>query len=615
VCSLTDYLRVSEITKDSSIMTAPVKQTSTGLLKLSATFACFLSISVAHGDQTWSGGSNQWDVGYTSDWNGSTWMESYDPATQTVTNAGNTADFTSAGGMVTVDDSQPGGSVAATELYFGNNGGGAYDLTGDTIYTDNSYFGTIIDVEGGSSAVTIDSEVWNAGTPTTGTYSNPSFGSDDQWIVNNSSSDLTLNGAVDYNHQTTLFVSANGSGKIIFNGGILDAQGTGLYLQGGGTVEFGASADMSSLDSGFNGSNLSLIVNAGTALLDADTFLSTSHMTIGGNSGDAQHGILTNAAFVGTQDLTDERATALLGGNAQVISGWSGSIYLDNLPTSLTFSQVAGGRFIFSGSSGVYGNNHTYLVTSGGGTVVLATSSSYTDYSPNGQAADGGNLAADLQAAKTLITNAPNTGSAFGNSAGEVQVEAGKLLGGTGYTTQKVVAMDASSIITAGDPGDSSLGILPSIGTLNLSGGLQSAANGLTLDFKLNGGVGTTNPGTYNDYILVGNLSLTGTVTINLTTLSTVDTDSFYVLMSGGGTWTGSPTFVINTPAGYELDNTYGMSDGTSDGLDLGYSYNTLGDAFTVKLIAAPEPSTYAMMLGALALLGFCVRRRVATIG
>jgi hypothetical protein len=164
-----------------------------------AAMACLLS-SGARADETWGGGTDQWDVANTPDWSGATWTEGYDTGSGTITNPGDVADFTTAGGTVTVDDTQPGGSVAATYLYFNNGNNGAYTLTGNTIYTDDGYGGNMIHLDSNSGAVTINNTVQNVGA-------------DNQFIVNNSANDLVLNGDISYNNQTTLFMGANGAGR------------------------------------------------------------------------------------------------------------------------------------------------------------------------------------------------------------------------------------------------------------------------------------------------------------------------------------------------------------------------------------------------------------------
>ena len=492
------------------------------------------------------------------------------------------ANFNTVGGTITLNDDS--GPVAADHLDFSNGGNVPYVLNGaapDTVlYTtssspnNNPTANPMIIVENGSSAVTINANIDHVG-------------GDFEDITNNSSNDLTINGTIDYNNQTTLYVDANSSGKIIINGGVLDANTTGLYLLGGGTVEFGANSNMSSLDSGANHTNLSLIVGGGTAIFDGtDNFLSTSAMTLTNGT------ILLNGSFTGTQNVTAEHGSAHLGGNTAAASGWSGAIYLDNLPPTITLSQVAGGRFTYAstasgpGGVGINGNNQTYLITSGDGTVVLGTGNSYQIFAPNFTV--GGNtytLAADLQAKTTLITN--TSGSAFGNNIGVVQVEAGKTLGGSGISTQTIVAMDHTSKIAAGDSGVD--GGVASIGTLHLTGGI-TATSGLTMDFKL------TSPGVNDALDLgAGNFALSGNVTVNLSAFGDFQTGTYTLASGTGGVWSDDgATFAFTTPAGDSVTS---------------YDFNTTTDQFTVT-VATPEPSTYALMgLGILALVWFARRK------
>jgi hypothetical protein len=223
----------------------------------------------AQADQAWNGNggsttdsSDTWDWNTTPDWTpqstaSSTWQESYDPSGPTVINGGDGANFDTVGGTITLDDSA-GPPVAADHLDFNNGGNGAYTLTGDTLYTTGGLGGEMINVQANSSAVTINNVIEHVG-------------GDNQNINNNSSNDLTINGDIDYNHQTTLFMTASGTGKIIINGSFTNASESGLYLLGGGTYEFGVDSDMS-FDSVHNNTNLSLIALAGTVLLDRTLF-------------------------------------------------------------------------------------------------------------------------------------------------------------------------------------------------------------------------------------------------------------------------------------------------------------------------------------------------------
>jgi hypothetical protein len=86
-----------------------------------------------------------------------------------------------------------------------------------------------------------------------------------------------------------------------------------------------------------------------------------------------------------------------------------------------------------------------------------------------------------------------------------------------------------------------------------------------------------------------------------------LETGDPYVLASGASTaaWTetGTPDFVFNTPAAYKVSSYTFGADPENESLN----------ALTVTFEDAPEPSTYALMLGGLALLGvWNARRRMA---
>jgi hypothetical protein len=262
-------------------------------------------------------------------------------------------------------------------------------------------------------------------------------------------------------------------------------------------------------------------------------------------------------------------------------SSFTGSIQLDNAPFSV--SAVAGGRLNLSGD--LFTSTSTAgLVKTGAGTVILSHANDYSIQ---------GSVAADILQGKLLITN--TSGSAFGVNSGVVNVEAGATLGGTGISTQKVVAVNGSSIIAPGDSGAD--GGTASIGTLHLFGGLQ-VASGATLAFKIDGA--------NNDVLDLGHANFipVGLLTFDFTNLSTVliptfGNPNFYTLITGSGnTWNDAgATFAFNAPAGYKVN---------------AYNFDPILDQFSVQFVEAPEPSTYALMLGGLALLGFCVRRKAS---
>jgi hypothetical protein len=192
----------------------------------------------------------------------------------------------------------------------------------------------------------------------------------------------------------------------------------------------------------------------------------------------------------------------------------------------------------------------------------------------------------------------------------KVILQAGATLGGTGISTNQIVAEGATSTITAGDPGQPGLVIPPKIGTLTLDGGGLVANDGLTLDFKIDGaGGGAPTPGTDNDLIFAGSLALNGLVTVNFTSLDGVATGTPYILMEGD-LWSGSPTFHINAPTGYALDTS--AFDDVRHGFDVtGYYFSDRNTVFEVQFVATPEPSTCAMMLIGAGALVLMARRKL----
>jgi hypothetical protein len=283
------------------------------------------------------------------------------------------------------------------------------------------------------------------------------------------------------------------------------------------------------------------------------------------------------------------------GGNANTQIGsavagateFSGSISSGSGNGSLDLYATHGATVTFSNN--INGDNG-FTTKSGNGTVILSNSggNSWTTYNSD---------AFEMKAGTTIITN--TSGDAFGNGAQNgtvgpvfVQLDAGAKLAGTGSTTKMLNALGATSEISPG--------LSNTIGLMSLGG--LTATNGLTMDFKLNGG--GTQYGVNNDFIQLGTLTLGGTVTINLTALDNPLIGEVYRLFGAGSPVTGTPTFDVIAPTGYELDSSYG------NGVGGGYNYNRANGLFSVELI--PEPSTYGLLgLGLLALvaIGHWMRR------
>jgi hypothetical protein len=536
--------------------------------------------------QTWTGtsgtgGDGTWDAGHTPDWDGgNVWTGGDDQAI-----------FTNTPGTIAVDNSF--GNVVTDQMYFSAPAGN-YVFTGGVITTpSNSDYPVYADT-GNAANVTINNDF--------NLNQNPS--NNGQHFENYGSGIVTLNGNITENGitgggpQQIYFdagnAGANGAGELVINGKVSVTNGVAAEADfgfGGGAANavyvFGAKADFSGISNGINIAN-------GTILVDTPNLTSQVTMEYGAPS------LLTNGAITYSSGIVvrgpGANTLATVGGNTADISTFSGSILVYD-DQNLTVSAAAGGRVYFTGS--ITGAIPTGLGKTGTGTVVLGNSAGLW------QGTNGG-VEANLQAGTTLI----NGTSAFGGNAGTVNLAANATLGGSGSvsSSQTVVANAVTvgttvttAIIMAGDPGQANLGIAPSISTLHLLGGL-AATNGLTLDFKLTGDFDSPEFGVDNDYIDLGTsgaFTLGGPVTVNFTTLDTIETGTPYILMGGNGTWTEADgtTFNFTAPTGYALDMTYGTD---------GYFFDTTADQFSVKFVAVPEPSIYGLLgLGLLALVAF----------
>jgi hypothetical protein len=584
-------------------------------VSLALTIAVFVSPGKAQADDnfTWDpsasgnqfvGGSGTWDNGTTVDWldNGNT------PDIAWSNSSPNLALFEGTPGTVTVD-----GTVSFDAIETINNNPGTWtfgtsvnegtlfknsesQFTGGFIFGQESNANVIF-----NSGITIDAA-----------------GDTDRTVFqdNSATATLTFNGNI-------LYTGTNGGAP--YRGIQFDSQGGVVTINSsistgttgiGGEVVFGEGGGVAGATYYLNGSitnadpNPAITGNKAMEIFAGNVVLGTSQLSTGvlvfvGNNYASTRSILTAGAQTITNTVDDQgNGGDELGGTTADVSSFNGGVNVGGSTETLT--AAAGGRVNFT--AGINGSVAGGLVKTGAGTVVLNSTNTFDLQDPRNSFVQG-NVAADIQQGTLLINGGTDTNGngALGKNSGQVLVEGGATLGGSGslLAGQQVVAMTGTSVITAGDPGQASLGIAPSISTLALNGGL-AATSGLTLDFKLTGGNYHPSGGTDNDLITTSTLSLGGTVTVNLTTLDTVETMSPYFLMSGTGNWTEADDtiFDINAPTGYTLDTTYGTG---------GYLFDTGEDQFSVKLVATPEPSTYGLLgLGLLALVAIGRFRKLA---
>jgi hypothetical protein len=581
----------------------PIKSIRT----LATTFSLAIALTLptqVRADEFWNGGSGTWDFNNTPNWNAGTW-----------TSNAQTANFNSTPGTVTVDNSL--GQVGATQLAFNRTSGspGTWDVTGGPVAITGELYTAIV-YDGGNDNVTIDSNMTVDTTVATDRYN---------FFNGYSGSNLTSNGNITFGAQpftsnggrSFIVGSGNNADNIYLNGVYSDSSALGgpaLELRAG---EGGGDQSHTYINGNISGLTLGLSIGEGNIVISPTAVLGSHQIFMYNDQGISQQ----NTALLGSNGVTISNfvyASAKYdfgGGSAtrygSVTEGvsdtstvtFSGGIALDS--TNLNLKAGAGGRAVITGNIG--GASPAGLVKNGAGTVVLASASG-NNYNTTADSGPTGSVAMDIQQGTLLITN--TSGSAFGSSQiydpnapngqggfgavvpnpGVVKVEAGAKLGGSGISTQ-AVTVASGGIIAPGDSGADNGTV--AIQTLHLTGGL-SMASGAILSFKLNGAA--------NDMLDLGAgaLTLAGTTNVDFTSLGTVNVwtptnANYYTLASGTGTWSSSPTFNFNAPAGYVVDH---------------YVYNTSTDTFAVDFKAVPEPSTYALMIGGLAFLGFCVRRK-----
>lgn len=567
--------------------------------------AAVLATSVAHaagptapyqtwdnsGDGIWGGSDLDWSaLGSTSTTGGSAWTNNQStlisagpPATYTYST---TAYFSGTPGTVTVDNSS--GPTYFGEMDF-NATAGTYDFKGDTLeYSQGISHAQLINVMAGDTAnVTYENEIE---VNTDGPTYNANLG------ISNSGTNTTLTlGAINVtgpSSDSLVVAGANGT-TTIFNGPI-----TSDTINGANTtfLLFGAYGKTSTAVYEINGplsfTGIAALFNfdSGTLYLGTDVLTSGNMVVIGLGAATAQTdplmGLYTDKSGLNITNYVYDQVAGnfAIGGSTSGTTTFSGQMALANGGSRVQLNAAAGGITTFSGV--VSGANAAYMGTSGAGTIVLSKTTGNT-YTVNTT------ITSDVfemnSGTTTLIQN--TSGSAFGANTGTTvfaQIDAGATLGGSGISTQQIVAAAHTSVIAPGNG--------TTITQLHLNGGLATtAADGLTMSFDLNGSA--------NDSIDFASAAviLNGPIDVSFANLGSVLTDHVYTLLTGTGDWTGgAPTFNITAPAGYTLDTSYGTD---------GYDYVTTGgtDSLSVEFEAVPEPSP--VLLIALSISGLAFLR------
>ncbi|MBO1908036.1 autotransporter domain-containing protein [Microvirga sp. 3-52] len=420
---------------------------------------------------------------------------------------------------------------------------------GTLILTGANTYGGSTTITGGNSSVASVLSVTGPGASLGTTQSNITVGAgagdvaelriDNGGIVTAAST--TLGGSGTSIGSLALLGAPSGRGTLVTDQ-VLKGSGAASVSFDGGVLQ--AASDQSAFLSGF--SDNSITIGAGGAFLNSNGHsigISTA-ITGTGALNKMGSGILTLSgvnSFTGTTALRS--GTLALSGNGSIAT--SAGVSLSNSSAVLDISAANGARTIgdlngVSGSTVDLGANNVVLGTardssfagvirgtgsmtkSGSGTMVLSGANTYT----------GGT---NVQAG-TLRVN--------GSVAGDLSVQSGAILGGSG-TVGGLVAVANGGTLSAGN----SPGVL-TVGSLEISTGSNLAFELGTLSDRID---------VADDLTLAGRLSIEDTGGFGLGT---------YRLFNYGGALSQNPLTFADLPVGYNAAN-FSLNTGTAGQVDL----------------------------------------------
>jgi autotransporter-associated beta strand protein len=408
---------------------------------------------------------------------------------------------------------------------------------------------------------------------------------------------MGANGALGYG-VLSLDSSANSS-RLILNGTTNTI--TGLTLTG-------ASAQVIQNDgTGESAGRLIFDVGAGQTVASASTLIIRDRTT----AGNADQGTLSLVKIgAGTLDLSEIAANSAYSGGLTISAGTVSYTSLAALGSIGSTVTLGGGRLNYTGSTDITNSRAVTLVEATTSTMENAAGTvRYTGaISGAGDLAKTGIGTLDLAAnnsytgtttvsAGTLLVNGSTAG-------GALIVESSGTLGGSGTVG------GATTIRGTHSPGNSP--------------GIQTFSTGLTYDnanvlWELTANTTSNSPLAYDQIVVGGDLSFTGTTTLSLSFNfdgSTVawgndfwDSDRRWLLYEVAGDTTGftSSSFTINA-----MD----WVDGSGQRFSMNraaafFSLSAEGSDIYLDYSAVPEPSTYALLiLAGAGLAGHVWRRR-----
>jgi autotransporter-associated beta strand protein len=375
--------------------------------------------------------------------------------------------------------------------------------------------------------------------------------------------------------------SSNVASNLIFNGGALQYTGLSTSTDHAFTVVSGAAIfDITTNNLTLVGINNSFETGTGLTKLGAGT------LTLGDGVTDPNYG------YTG--------ATTVSGGTLVV----NGSIAASSGVALASGTSLAGTGTV----SGVTLAGSNTLSSAGilttAGITVSGTGNTLSSGTVAGNTTVGSGAAFAIATGATLTGTATSAGLLTNNGtiSGTVEIQNAGTLKGSG-TFNGAVTIDSGGTLSPGN----SPGLATFSSSLTLNGATQMEING------------TSRGTTYDAVNVAGALTYGGT--LNLAFGSTVMAGQTYNLFNAAnGTSppaaTGDFSSISLSGSGYSgtLSDSSGIWTGTDNGLEFTFTDST--GALTTSLSAVPEPSTYPLIFGGLALgAAFYRRRRALTSG
>jgi autotransporter-associated beta strand protein len=534
------------------------------------------------------------------------------------------------GGTVSVGSGKNGSLSIGGNLSFTPSATTAGTLTINTSATGGTHYYSTLYLTGN---LNITNTASGAYTPITIYAGTTTVNGGALYLSANSGINFTGNGT---NSNTTTIAAPTGTGPL----GVIELNGANIFNIGDGAAAVDLEIDATLINGGTNDTASGVTKNgAGTLLLTAANTYTDGTILNAGTLEVSGAGTLGNQTNLAQAGLTVNGGLLDLGGTTQIVDTVSvtgnSTIQDGNLEADDAFN---GQSFAFSNSSGTTATVSANLkdssvsvplTMSGTGTLVLSGTNTYS----------GGST---LSAGTTLLSN--TSGSATGSGA--LSVTASATLAGKGESSGTSFSLAGTGTATGSRAivlvGQNSPSDTNTASTLTLIGSSASSIADANLTFNINdqvrGGLGT-DPTNSGNELVVGSTPITFALgvrstilTLNVQNIGIIAANTPYVLVAGltaggadqytnlslgtptGSLATGLITPILNSNFGGTGNVTLSMS-GLAAGYYGGNSYlflyqNSTTGADDIEVEVVPEPGTWAMMLGGLAMLVGWQRRR-----